>query len=254
VSQDFPSGEDWPKLVLVRIGNQTIDYPDDWRLELTAATQRLLGDTIGLDDADWQTLSALPGWSRAHVATHLTHHGRAVAAMTRQIAHSHASVLWRTVQTDTDLNAGARRHSLEIQEGLDQSSAALVQAFDSMEESDWEVPVVTSQGSLPASILVLDRLNQLLIHHVDLQLGFDLTDIAPGLTRTLVQWNLFRTTPRFCRVELTIISDEGFQACVGEGRVVTVRGNETNILGWLTGRKDSSAVLGAEELDLAGPL
>ena len=238
----------------MRIGNQTIDYPEDWRLELTAATQRLLGDTIGLDDADWQTLTMLPGWSRAHVATHLAHHGQAVAAMARQIARAHTSVMWRTVQLDADLNAGALRCALEVQEDLDESSASLIQAFDLMEDADWEVPVVTSQGSLPALILVLDCLNQLLIHHVDLQLGFDLTDIDPKMTRTLVQWNLFRTTPRFCRIELTIISDEGLNACVGEGRPVTVRGNETNILGWLTGRKDSSAVLGAEELDLAGPL
>jgi len=238
----------------VKIANQTIDCPDDWRFELTAATQRLLGDTIALGNDDWQTLTPLPGWSRAHVATHLAHHGLALAGMATSIAQNHEPVTWRTMQTDADLNAGACRRALELQEALDQSSAALMDAFDAMDDTAWAVPIITSQGSLPASVLIVDRLNQVLIHHVDLNLGFDLTDISPDLTRMLVQWNLFRTTPRYAQIELTIVADEGFSASVGEGKAVTVRGNETNILGWLTGRKDSSAVLGAEELDLAGPL
>ena len=35
------------------------------------ATQQLLGDTIAIHDDQWQLPSGLPGWTRAHVATHL---------------------------------------------------------------------------------------------------------------------------------------------------------------------------------------
>ena len=35
------------------------------------ATQRLLGDTIGMDEDQWRAPSLLPGWTRAHVAVHL---------------------------------------------------------------------------------------------------------------------------------------------------------------------------------------
>lgn len=34
------------------------------RKRVQEATQRLLGDTIGISDADWNGPSRLPGWSR----------------------------------------------------------------------------------------------------------------------------------------------------------------------------------------------
>jgi len=238
----------------VRIDNYVIDSPEDWRLELTAATQRLLGSTITLGDADWQVLTALPGWSRAHVATHLANQADALAAMADQIASTHAPVTWRTTQADADLNTGARRGALELQEALDQSSARLMQALDSLDDQAWATTVRTSQGALPALALVVARVNEVTIHYIDLGLGFDFADIKPASTKTLLQWNLFRVTPRFSQVRLKIVTDEGFSAVVGKGPTVTVRGTQTNVLGWLTGRRDSSAVLGAEELDLAGAL
>jgi len=238
----------------VRIGAHTIDYPDDWRLELTAVTQRLLGDTIALADSDWQELTLLSGWSRAHVATHLAHHGTMLAEMAAEIVSTHETIVWRGSQTDADLNLGARQGAVGLQEALDQSSAGLMAAFDMMDDCAWATSIRSSQGPLPASVLVLDRLNEVVLHHIDLKLGFDFADIDPSLLRTLVQWNLFRTAPRFSQVRLTIITDEGFSAAVGTGATITVRGNESNLLGWLTGRRDSSAVLGAEDLDLAGPV
>lgn len=238
----------------MRIGIHTIDFPSDWRLELTGVTQRLLGDTIALADDDWQVLTNLPGWTRAHVATHLARQAETLAEMARQISATHEQINWRSTRNNTDVTATVYRKAVALQEDLDQSSADLMRAFDSMDDDAWATTLRTSQGAVPAPALVLDRLNEVVIHHADLHLGFDFTDIDPALKRTLLQWNLFRAAPRFSTVELTIITDEGFTAIVGTGVPVTVRGNETNIIGWLTGRKDSSAVLGADDLDLAGPV
>jgi len=127
-------------------------------------------------------------------------------------------------------------------------------AFDQMDDAAWATTLRTSQGPIPASALMLDRLNEVVVHHIDLGLGFDFTDIEPTLLRILLQWNLFRAAPRFAQIKLTITTDEGFSAVVGRGTKVTLRGSEANIVGWLTGRKDSSTVLGADDLDLAGPV
>ena len=101
---------------------------------------------------------------------------------------------------------------------------------------------------------MLDRLNEVVIHHIDLNIGFDFSDIEPELLRILLQWNLFRSAPRFAQMKLTVTTDEGFSAILGRGTKVSLRGSEANLVGWLTGRKDSSVVLGAEDLDLAGPV
>ena len=238
----------------MRIGSTTIDYPNDWHFELAAVTQRLLGDTIALADADWQACSLLPGWTRAHVASHLTLQAQYLIGMAEEVCRSHQQITWRGLQSDADLIAGALHQAIGLQEALDQSSAALMEAFSHMDDAAWATPIRTSQGLIPTSALVLARLNEVVLHHIDLRLGLDFPDLDPGLARTLLQWNLFRSTPRFSQVELTIITDEGYCAAVGSGTSIIVRGNQTNLLGWLTGRKDSSAVLGAEELDLAGPV
>ncbi len=254
VDEDWPSPPLTPYVRKVRIDSRIIDSPDDWRLELTAATQKLLGDTIALTDQDWQVAVDLPGWSRAHIAAHLTHHARALAAMAVAVSRDHQATTWRSVQSDADLNQGARRGAVTLLEGLDESSADLVRAFEQMDADAWQTTLHTSQGPLPATAMVVDRLNQVVIHHIDLRLGFDFADLEPGLTRTLLRWNLFRAAPRFSQVELTVVSDEGLTAVVGNGAPLTVRGSEWKILGWLLGRKDSSAVLGTEGLDLVGPV
>jgi len=238
----------------VRIGPFTIDSPGDWRLELTAATQRLLGDTIALTNEDWRADSLLAGWTRAHIASHLAFQAQALAKMAHQLRETQEPVAWKSMQPDAVLNLGAQRNALALQEDLDQSSADLMNAFDLLDESHWKNQVQTSQGTLPSQSLLLDRLNEIIVHHVDLVLGFEFTDVQPAVTRALLQWNLFRAMPRFTQIRLRINSDEGFSVAVGAGTKVTVRGSEAQLLAWLTGRKDSSGITGADDLDLGGPV
>lgn len=231
-----------------------IESLDDWRRELTAATQRLLGDTITLGDSDWQVLTNLPGWTRAHVATHLALQALAITEMAQQIVRANQVVTWRTLHTDADLHKGSCRSALQLQEALDQSCASLMNAFDQVDTKAWATTIRTSQRALPAATLLVDRLNEVVIHHSDLQLSSDLSDIESNLCRTLLDWNLFRATPRFSKVQLKVISNQGYSTVIGKGTSVTVHGSEANLLGWITGRRDCSAIQGAEELDLAGPI
>jgi maleylpyruvate isomerase len=231
-----------------------IDSPADWRAQVTTASQRLLDATRGLTDADWQVITALPSWTRAHVASHLAHHGRALAEMARQVVRSGGSVDWAAQQADAELNADARRGADQLQAGLEQSATALGEAFDQLDEAAWAIPLRTSLGDLPATGLLVDRVNEVVLHHIDLELGFDFADLDPQLAQALLQWNLFRSAPRFGRVQLRVISDESFTAVVGQGTVVTVRGAQTAILAWLTGRQGPAAVQGADDLDLGPPV
>ena len=45
---------------------------------IALATQSLLRDTIDLDEEQWHAPSLLPGWSRAHVATHIARNADAL--------------------------------------------------------------------------------------------------------------------------------------------------------------------------------
>jgi maleylpyruvate isomerase len=188
------------------------------------------------------------------VATHLACHGVALASLVTTVARSRHPQPWAIQPADDCLRTCAGLDAIALQERLDESSAQLMTALDLMDEATWEIELKSNGDKYPAKAIILDRLNEVVVHHVDLHLGFDFADVESSLLRALLVWNLTRALPRLAGVELRVDSDEGFSCRVGTGKVVTVRGTEGNIMAWLTGRKGASSVLGAEELSLWGPV
>ncbi|MDR0960556.1 MAG: maleylpyruvate isomerase family mycothiol-dependent enzyme [Propionibacteriaceae bacterium] len=262
-----------------------------------AAAQRLLGDTIGLSDYEWQSPSLLPGWSRAHIATHLADNAIALGQAASAVAAGENDVVWPLPQAGEPIETGSRREGLDLQVALDTSIARLSRSFDSISPERWDTPVRTTLGPLPARVLVLVRLNELVLHHVDLGLGFGFGQISPQITEWLLPWNAARAGDHFGDRVIHLVSDEGFEATIGRGAApagdpqrlspgqtspgqtsappspagektapkaaasvdedsvpLEIRGSNRGLLGWLTGRLDSSAVLGAEGLQLPRPL
>ena len=90
------------------------------------ATQQLLGDTIMIEEDAWHEPSALPGWTRAHVATHLA---RSADAFSRLAESAHYGVGMPLYLSDrdrfTDIERGAERRALDLQIDLDTSAGRL---------------------------------------------------------------------------------------------------------------------------------
>jgi maleylpyruvate isomerase len=104
---------------------------------------------------------------------------------------------------------------------------------------------------VPARLLPLARLLEVVIHHVDADIGYEIADIDTQSADWLLEWCAFRLRDRedFPKLELT--SDSGLTAAVGTvGEPVAVSGSSPYLLGWLLGRTDDSAVTGAREVDL----
>jgi maleylpyruvate isomerase len=218
------------------------------------ATQRLLGDTILVTEEQWRAPSRLPDWSRGHVATHIARHADALCrlanwALTGKRLDMYASPEHRA----SEIEAGAGRSGLEIQIDLDTSAGRLSSAFDELDASDAWDAVVEMRGGLkvPARLLPLARLLEVVIHHVDLDIGYEITDIDTQTAEWLLEWCAFRLGSRddFPRLQLT--SETGFAITAGSvGEPVAVSGSSAHLLGWLLGRTDASAVTGAGELQL----
>jgi maleylpyruvate isomerase len=226
------------------------------RLRNIAATQALLGDTIALSDGDWQAPSGLPGWARAHVATHLVDNATAIADVIERVLFGQRGIVWPINPRPSlaDLERGSRRQALDLQVALDTSAGRLVDLFDRLDVDDWAALLRTPVGPLPAVAVPLSRLNEVILHHVDLHLGLALTDIDPVVIDWLLAWNARRIGPRLGHLTIRLLSDDGLDETIGTGvRRIEVRGSATSLFGWLTGRLDSSAVLGAEGVDLGGP-
>lgn len=221
---------------------------------VTTATQRLLGATIAVPDQDWAGPSRLPEWSRAHVATHLARQADGLRRLCEWAATGRRQDMYASPEArNADIEAGAGRTGLELQVDLDTTAGDLAAAFDRLDESAGWGHEVEMRGGLhvPARLLPLARLLEVVVHHVDLDIGFEVADIEPTTAEWLLEWCSFRLRFRdeFPRLELH--AESGFTVTVGSsGDPIVIRGSSPALLGWLMNRADGSTVVGDEGLSL----
>lgn len=228
--------------------NETASEITHVRSLLAAADRRLLGDTIALSDDDWRAPSRLPGWTRGHVATHLARHAEAFA---RLASWARTGVEQPMYPTDRDaaIEAGAGRNGLTIQTDLDTATGLLDKEFDAVTDTAaWARPVrLRDRQGLPAARLPAGRLAEVIIHHVDLDVGVAVADLDQPMAEVALGWCAFRVAPRpgFPRLRLTTgcgrAYDLGPQA---GGDVVEVGGPANLLLGWITGRSGTDGLEG----------
>jgi maleylpyruvate isomerase len=221
---------------------------------VASATQRLLGDTITVADDQWRAPSRLPGWSRGHVATHLA---RQADALARVIGGARAGTpvpMYDTPeQRDAEIAAGAARSGLELQIDLDTSAGALSELFEAVaQEKTWDQVVELRHGTrAPVRLLPLARMAEVVLHHVDLDVGIDVDDIDEPTAAWLLEWLALRLSSRRDFPKLRLLSDSGESRMVGtEGDVVEVRGGSAQLLGWLSGRSGGDTLQGADGITL----
>lgn len=226
----------------------------DVRSLVRTATAQLLGDTIRVSDEDWREPSRLPDWSRGHVATHLARHADAVVRLTEWARTGRRTAMYASAQDrTTEIEAGASRPGLDLQVDLDETSERLENAFAALDDDgDWGAEVQLRGGmSVPARLLPLARLTEVVIHHVDLDVGYDVDDIDDTTAAWLLEWSAYRLRHRDEFPSLELTSSSGLVIKVGSsGAPRAVRGSNAQLLGWLTSRSAPALVDGAGDLKL----
>lgn len=221
---------------------------------LRTSTARLLGDTIAVSDDDWRAPSRLPYWSRGHVGTHVARQADALVRLCRWARTGEPEPMYGSPQQrDEEIEAGAGRSGLDLQVDLDTSSGQLTAAFDEVATaSAWDAPI-EMRGGLQAvpRLLPLARLTEVVLHHVDLDVGFGMDDVDETTAAWLLEWSAYRLRRRdeFPRLELR--SSSGLVISIGSsGPARQVRGSNARLLGWLTGRLPPDDVDGTDSLRL----
>jgi maleylpyruvate isomerase len=218
------------------------------------ATQRLLGDTILVTEQQWRAPSRLPDWTRGHVATHIARHADALCRLTQWARTGDRHDMYPSPEHRShEIEAGAGRSGLELQIDLDSSAGRLSSAFEELDAANAWDAVVEMRGGLqvPARLLPLSRLLEVVIHHVDLDIGYEITDIDNQTAEWLLEWCAFRLRNREDFPKLQLTSDSGVTTAVGSlGEPIVVSGSSANLIGWLLGRTDASAISGGDALRL----
>ena len=218
------------------------------------ATQALLGDTIQLEADAWHEPSALPGWTRAHVATHIARNADAFSRVIEGMLRGEQVFMYDSNEArDADIEAGAQRSGLEIQEDLDRSADRLNRALDEVTPEQWAAPLRTRPNLTldRAEMAVLQRLTEVAVHHIDLQIGQTFDDLDPEVAGWLLRNTVDRLHGRNPDFAVRLTDPDGTElAATGGADAPTVTGSVQRLLGWLMGRLDNDAVTGGDRVTI----
>jgi maleylpyruvate isomerase len=158
---------------------------------------RTLGAHVGgLTDEQATRPSLLPGWTVAHVLTHIARNADGLANMLEGAARGEVAEMYpggfeRRV---ADIEAGVDRTARAIVDDIDTSSGRLESAFAAMTHSTWNAEGITVLGPVRMADIPFRRWRETEVHHADAGLGYSWRDwpsdyVRLELQRMTMLWN-----------------------------------------------------------------
>ena len=212
-------------------------------VEVRASTERLLADLTDRPrtESDVRAPSLLPGWSRAHVLSHLARNAEALARTLGGTARGELVPMYAGEdERAADIEAGAVLPADELVAAVASTAAALDELWSGLTPEQWAGQARTRLGVVPARRVIGSRWREIEIHRVDLDEGYGPGDwpasfVAPLLPSLMDADALWPRLPRGVQIEVTDI-DSGQVWTVGSGDRVRVTGPGYALVGWLLGR------------------
>ncbi|MFI2762556.1 maleylpyruvate isomerase family mycothiol-dependent enzyme [Streptomyces echinatus] len=202
------------------------------------ATDRLLTAVAALDNASLAEPSRLPGWSRGHVLAHLARNADALVNVL-QGRPMYASAAARDADIERDASRPLAAQVTDVRETADRFRAT------GDAPADWTRTVELRNGVTDsASRVPFRRWVEVELHHVDLGIGYELEDLPAEFLERETDF----LTQRFAGhpdVPATRVTDGTRAWTTGreaDAPEVTVTGRPADLVGWLAGRRDGTAL------------
>ena len=202
-------------------------------------------------DADMRDPSALPGWTRGHLLTHLGRNADGIAATLAGALRGEIVARYPDGPAGraADIEAGSGRSAAELMADVRESAARLDRVFGAVADADgWELP---SDNNRPAYAWISNRWREVEIHRVDLLGSYRPADWPAGFVGYLLRKLIAPAElgPRLTKpVRIEVARDGSTTADLGgaewtvadsagsEGEAVLVSGPDWAVLAWLIGR------------------
>jgi maleylpyruvate isomerase len=157
----------------------------DWMRDGSALLNERLAD---LSEQAIAGPSLLPGWSRAHVLTHLARNANALVNLTVWARTGVVTPMYvDSTRRDTDIERGARRPAGEVLADIRKADTGLLDAADALPIAAWNAEVRSALGrTIRASEIPWMRTRELWVHLIDLNLGDDFGLLSEDLIDALL--------------------------------------------------------------------
>lgn len=213
----------------------TVEALLDWAGE---GQQRLEDASGALKPEAVHEPSALPGWTRGHVITHLARNADALVNLLTWARTGDPTPMYATPeQRNADIEAGTGRDLDSQLADLRESGKRFAEAAAALTPETWSARVKSAQGrDIPASEVPWLRVREVWIHQVDLDVGIGIDvlpdSVAAALIRDVAGW----MSPKVDR-GVAIRPDGHPEVRLSDTEpVATVAGPAPLIAGWLIGR------------------
>jgi maleylpyruvate isomerase len=144
-----------------------------------AAQRRLSEDIAGLTDEQARSASLLPDWSVGHVLTHIARNGDSYVRMMSAALEGRAVTQYEggREQRAADIEAGAARPAADLVADVTATSGAVADVWSRMTPEAWAGHGLKPEGDVwECEAMPFHRWREVIVHHVDLGLGFTAAD------------------------------------------------------------------------------
>lgn len=226
---------------------------------LAQSADRFLGAVRALADDDVRRASALPGWTRAHLLTHVAQGADSRTGLLRAARSGLIGEQYPSEQARADaIEAGARRPAAVIRADADRAVEECLTAMRQHPAGLWDAPAIWLRGGRgPVRGAVASLRSELEFHHVDLAAGYAPDDWPAEFVATELPRVTALMSHRADAPSMTLIAAAAATATVRIGTVppVDVTGSPAAVLAWLSGRSAGSGLdTGAAGLPSLPPL
>jgi maleylpyruvate isomerase len=219
------------------------------------ATASVLATTAVLTDPRAREPSLLPGWSRGHVLTHIARNADGLRNLLLWARTGLETPQYPSIQARNDgIQAGADRPAAELAADVAESAGLFAAEAERLGGQDWTARVAGIRGyGHQAWFTLWRRLSELEIHHVDLGLGYRVTDWPAEFASQCLERAAGDFTKPDSPAAVLRSADDGSEYLIGPDGApakVTISGPTREVLAWLIGRSTGDSLV----TEPAGPL
>lgn len=224
----------------------------DWLAALDHAHARLLESAATLDEDSVRLPSLLPGWSRAHVLTHLARNADALVNLLNWAKTGvEQPMYYSKADRDADIEEGAERPHQVLREDLLASGERFSWAVRTLPITAWSAQVTSAQGTVfLAHEIPHMRLLEVWVHLVDLDHDVRLADIPEPDLHVLLERAIDQFRGREDVPAMRLTADFGTTQSItwklefDDPQPAEISGPAWALLGWLLGRTSGEELHG----------
>jgi len=223
---------------------------------LAQSADRFLGAVRALAGDDVRRACALPGWTRAHLLTHVAQGADSRTGLLRAARSGLIGEQYRSEQARAGaIEAGARRPAAVIRADADRAVEECLTAMRQHPAGLWDAPAIWLRGGRgPVRGAVASLRSELEFHHVDLAAGYAPDDWPAEFAATELPRVTALMSHRADAPSMTLIAGAAAAVRIGTVPPVDVTGSPA-VLAWLSGRSAGSGLdTGAAGLPSLPPL